>query len=53
MELVAAETWGVPPWVVEEGPAVWMDRWVALLEARASAKPKEIPVNRLGSRGLR
>ena len=26
-ELLAAEDWGVPPWVVHNGSAVWFERW--------------------------
>jgi hypothetical protein len=25
-----AEEWGVPPWVIEDGPAIWTERWRAL-----------------------
>ncbi len=34
--LLAAEQWGVPPWVIEEeAPALWMARWTELHNARA------------------
>jgi hypothetical protein len=26
--LRAAEAWGIPPWEVVRGPAVWFYRWV-------------------------
>lgn len=30
-----AEQWGIPPWEIEAGaPAVWVERWEALQDAR-------------------
>lgn len=39
---MAAEAWGRPPWEIEEqAPAVWMDRFAAFHNAKATAgQPK-------------
>jgi hypothetical protein len=34
-ELLAAEEWGCPPWVIAEAPSIWMERWIALRIERA------------------
>ena len=34
IELLIAEDGGIPPWEVEDAPAIWIDRWLALKEAR-------------------
>jgi hypothetical protein len=40
--LAAAETWGMPPWLVEsEAPAEWMDRFVAVANERAEAQKRK------------
>ena len=39
--LAAAEAWGLPPWEVEDAPAVWLDRFTAVVNERANQqKPK-------------
>lgn len=45
---MAAE-WGLPPWQVEEAPAVWVDRWVTLRVARNNQAQIE---SRRRSKGL-
>ena len=32
--LDAAEAWGIPPWIVEDAPLLWMDRYRAWAEAK-------------------
>ena len=43
---VAAEAWGVPPWVLEESaPALWLDKFAAVKGAEAQASnPKKLSV---------
>lgn len=50
MFLALAKEWGMPPWrIIEEAPALWVDRWAAVEEARASAEPQTIkPGQRIG-----
>jgi hypothetical protein len=39
--LAAAEAWGRAPWEIEaDAPAIWMDRFVALGNAKAKASKK-------------
>lgn len=44
VEAVMAETYGIPPWRVEdEAPAVWVDRFLLLASARAEREhPKQL-----------
>ena len=40
----AAEAWGIPPWVVEDtAPALWVDRFVAMANAKAAAQKQPKP----------
>lgn len=42
MWLALAREWGLPPWrIEEEAPALWVDRWLAVEEARGKARPDE------------
>jgi len=38
--LAAAREWGVPPWVVEDGPAEWLFRWAEENTLRAELEKK-------------
>ena len=39
--LLLAQDWGLPPWQIEATvPAVWVDRWLAVREARDEAGQK-------------
>jgi hypothetical protein len=37
--LQCAEEWGVTPWTIEDGPAIWFERWKFY---RAKAQMAEI-----------
>jgi len=43
--LQAAEDWGTPPWEIDEGPALWFERWkfykvqAQLAESGKNGKP--------------
>ena len=45
----AARAWGVAPWEVEAGPALWIVRFAAVENARAQAsEPKKLPIGGSG-----
>lgn len=39
--LAAAKEWGVPPWVVEDGPVYWFYRWLEESKLRTSLENRE------------
>ncbi len=36
--MMKAEDWHIPPWLVEDAPAIWHDRWWADRMARQDAE---------------
>lgn len=45
VSLRIAEEWGLPPWEVDEAPALWIDRWLALKEAEANHQKATATLN--------
>ena len=54
--LEAAEAWGVPPWILEDAPLVWMDRRREMAAAKSEREEfalKESQRKATGKQGKR